>query len=69
MSLTQQVVMDKKGNAVAVQIPISQYKKIMDQLEELDDIKSFDKAMKRKHEFLPFKEVVQRLKLKRKKKK
>jgi hypothetical protein len=66
MSITEQILLDNKGNAVAVQIPINQYKKIMEQLEELEDIKSFDKAMKRKQAFVPFKEAVQRLKAQRK---
>ena len=69
MTISEQVLMDKNGNAVAVQIPINQYKKIMEQLEELDDIKAYDKAMKRKHVFVPFNEAVQRLKAQRKSKK
>ena len=68
MSISGQIVLDKKGNAVAVQIPINQYKKMMEQLEELEDIKSFDKAVKRKHTFVPFKESVERLKAQRKRK-
>ncbi len=66
MSITEQLVMDKKGNTVAVQIPVNQYRKIKLMLEELDDIKAFDKAMKRKQSFIPFNEAVKNIKSNRK---
>lgn len=68
MSITEQVVVDKKGNTIAVQIPVNQYRKIKELLEELDDIKAFDKAMKRKHHFSSFDEAVKRIKSNRKEK-
>ncbi|MBL7741327.1 MAG: hypothetical protein JNK14_19035 [Chitinophagaceae bacterium] len=67
MSIKEQVVMDKKGKPVAVQIPVSQYKKMLEMMEELEDIKAFDKAIKRKHQFIPFSDAVKRLKITRKK--
>jgi PHD/YefM family antitoxin component YafN of YafNO toxin-antitoxin module len=68
MSITEQIVMDKNGNAVAVQIPVNQYKKIKEMLEELEDIKAFNKAMNRKQQFSPFEEAVKRIKARRKNK-
>jgi PHD/YefM family antitoxin component YafN of YafNO toxin-antitoxin module len=68
MSITEQIITDKNGNAVAVQIPVNQYKKIKEMLEELEDIKAFDKALSRKQQFLPFDEAVKRIKVKRKNK-
>ncbi len=65
MSITEQILMDKKGNAIAVQIPMSKYKKIKEMLEELEDIKAFDKAMKRKQRFTPFPQAVKKIKSKR----
>lgn len=67
MSITEHIIKDKKGKAVAVQIPVVQYKKMLNKLEELDNIKAFDKAIKRKHQFVPFEESVRRLRAKRKK--
>ncbi len=67
MNIMEQVVMDKKGNAIAVQISMTRYKKILEKLEELDDIKAFDKAMKRKHQFIPFEDSVKHHKSSRKK--
>lgn len=67
MSITEQIVTNKKGKAVAVQIPLSQYKKLLELAEEMEDIKAFDRAMKRKKDFIPFEQAVKELKAKRKK--
>jgi PHD/YefM family antitoxin component YafN of YafNO toxin-antitoxin module len=67
MSITEQVVVDKKGKTVAIQIPVGQYKKMLEMMEELEDIKAFDKAVKRKQQFTPFTKAVKRLKVSRKK--
>lgn len=67
MSITEQIVTNKKGKAVAVQIPMSQYKKLLELAEEMEDIRAFDRAMKRKHKYVPFAQAVKELKSKRKK--
>jgi antitoxin (DNA-binding transcriptional repressor) of toxin-antitoxin stability system len=66
MSISEQVVLNKKGKPVAVQIPMSQYKKLLVLAEEMEDIKAYDTAMKRKHQFTPFDKAVKELKAKRK---
>ncbi len=68
MSITEQIVTNKKGKAIAVQLPIHQYKKLLELAEEMEEIKTYDNAMKRKHVFIPFDEAVKELKAKRKKK-
>jgi hypothetical protein len=67
MSITEQIITNKKGKAVAVQIPLTQYKKLLELAEEMEDIKAFDRAMKRKKDFIPFEQAVKELKAKRKK--
>jgi hypothetical protein len=67
MSITEQIVKDKKGKTVAVQIPVNQYKKLLELAEEMEDIKAYDKAIKRKHDYVPFNTAVKELKAKRKK--
>ena len=69
MSITEQVVLDNKGRAIAVQIPISQYRKLLELAEEMEDIKAYDRAKKRKQDFIPFSQVVKELKAKRKNRK
>jgi len=66
MSITEQVILNKKGKAVAVQIPMNQYKKLLELAEEMEDIKAYDLAMKRKLHFIPFDKAVKELKAKRK---
>lgn len=66
MSINEQVVLNKKGKAVAVQIPMNQYKKLLELAEEMEDIKAYDLAMKRKPQFIHFDKAVKELKAKRK---
>ena len=67
MSITEQIVTDKKGKAIAVQLPVNQYKKLLELAEEMEEIKAYDRAMKRNHKFIPFDQAVKELKGKRKK--
>jgi PHD/YefM family antitoxin component YafN of YafNO toxin-antitoxin module len=39
-----QFVTDEKGKKVAVILPIEQYQKMIEELEEADDIRLYDKA-------------------------
>ncbi len=66
MSITEQIVTDKKGKAIAVQLPLNQYKKLLELAEEMEDIKAYDRAMKRKYSFIPFSKAISELKVKRK---
>lgn len=52
-----QFVTDNNGNKVAVIIPIDDYNKIVEDLEELDDIKLYDIAKKDKQVFLDAEEA------------
>jgi hypothetical protein len=60
-------ITDKKGKVIAVQLPVSQYKKLLELAEEMEEIKAYDRAMKRTHKFIPFDKAVRQLKAKRKK--
>jgi len=62
MSIIEQVVLNKKGKPVAVQIPMNQYKKLLVLAEEMADIKAYDRAIKRKHYFTPFTKAIKELK-------
>jgi hypothetical protein len=67
MSITEQIIKDKKGKAIAIQLPLNQYKKLLELAEEMEEIKAFDRAIKRKHKFIPFNQAVKELRDKRKK--
>ena len=62
-----QFVTDDRGNKVAVILHVKDYEKIMDDLDELDCIKAYDKAKSRKMEFKPADEVFKAIDEKRRK--
>jgi PHD/YefM family antitoxin component YafN of YafNO toxin-antitoxin module len=45
-SLKQQFIKDEQGNKIAVILPIQDYEKMMEEIEELEDIKLYDEAKK-----------------------
>ena len=57
-ALRQQFIEDKQGNRIAVLMPIDQYNKMLEQLEEIDDIRSYDAAKTEKDEIIPFDQAV-----------
>ncbi len=63
-----QFVIDDHGKKLAVILPIKDYNKMVDDLEELEDIKLYDKAKKDKQEFIDaeqaFEEIEESLKTK-----
>ena len=46
MTLHPQYVTDSNGRAISVLLPIKEFKIILEELEELEDIKLYDKAKK-----------------------
>jgi hypothetical protein len=52
-----QFITDSKGNKTAVILPIKEYQKILEELEEAQCIKAYDKIKAGKPEFLPAEDV------------
>lgn len=52
-----QYLTDKKGKKTAVVLPIDKYNKLIEQLEDLHDVKLFDVAMKNKGKSIPIDEA------------
>lgn len=61
-----QFVTDDQGKKVAVILPVRDYEKIMEELDELDCIKAYDHAKARKQEFIPANDVFKAIDRKRK---
>lgn len=59
-------ITDDKGNKVSVVLPIKQYKKMIEELEELEDIKLYDEAKASKGKSIPFDEYLKKRALKKK---
>lgn len=68
VSLSENFVIDKKGHKLGVFLDIKTYKHMVDELEELDDIRAFDEAKAVKDEAIPFEKAVREIERKRKKK-
>jgi PHD/YefM family antitoxin component YafN of YafNO toxin-antitoxin module len=56
-----QYIVDEKEQRKAVILPESEWRQILDELEELDDIRAYDKATSKKQETLPFSQAVEEL--------
>ncbi|MDH5399555.1 MAG: hypothetical protein OEX02_15505 [Cyclobacteriaceae bacterium] len=59
-----QFVTDDHGNKLAVILPIKDYQKMLDELEELEDIKLYDRVKARKEESIPFSDYLRKRKQK-----
>jgi len=55
-------VVDRKDNRKAVLIPYAEWKNLMEDLDELEDIRAYDRAKARKDEAIPFEQAVRALK-------
>ena len=53
-----QYITDKDGKKVSVVIPLAEYEQILEELEELDDIKLFDEAKNDKSAAMSFDDYV-----------
>lgn len=60
-----QFVTDDHGKKLAVILPIKEYNKMVDDLEELEDIKLYDAAKKGKQEFIDAEEAFKEIEKKR----
>jgi hypothetical protein len=58
-----QYITDLDGRKVSVILPVRDYEKILEELEELADIKAYDRAKARKSEPVPFEEAVKEIEL------
>jgi hypothetical protein len=55
-----QYITDKKGKKLSVVLSITQYKKMLEDLEELEDIRLYDAVKARKEKSIPFTQYLQR---------
>ena len=63
-----QFITDDNGKKLAVILPIKDYNEMIENLEELEDIKLYDKAKKDKDDALPIDEAFKLIEQERKKK-
>ena len=61
-----QFVLDDKDNKVAVILLIEEYKRICEELEELESIRAYDAAKASKDEVIPFDQAIKEIESSRK---
>ena len=64
-ALRRQFILNKQGKPIAVLIPIDQYDKILEQLEEIDDIRAYDAAEAEEDEIIQFDQALNEIEDKR----
>ncbi len=62
-----QYITDNSGKKISVVIPIKDFKSILEDLEELEDIKQYDKVKKSNEPSIPIEEAFKIIEAKRKK--
>jgi hypothetical protein len=63
--MNENFVVDKEGHKIGVFLDIKTYEHLVDELEELEDIRTFDAAKSAQDEAIPFEQAVQEIERKR----
>ncbi|MCB1124847.1 MAG: hypothetical protein KDM81_00015 [Verrucomicrobiae bacterium] len=61
MKAVQDYVVDTQGRRKAVVVPIAEWQRIQEALEELADIQAYDEAKQQPSELIPFEQAVSEL--------
>ncbi|MFO7869996.1 MAG: hypothetical protein R6V03_01010 [Kiritimatiellia bacterium] len=54
-------VVDEKQNPKSVILPVSEWQRVVEDLEELDDIRTYDKAKAGPQDAIPFEQAVREI--------
>jgi len=68
-TINPQYIIDKKGNRISVVIPVTEFETILDDLEELEDIRLYDDAKSVNEPSIPIDKAFEMIEEKRKNKK
>ena len=60
-----QFITDTKGRKVSVILPMRDYNKMIEELEELADIRAYDEAKANGEESIPFEQAIKEIEAKR----
>ena len=55
-------LVDAKARKKAVLVPLSEWRRVVKALEELEDIRAYDKAKSRRESAVPFEQAVRQIK-------
>ena len=68
LTLKPQYITDNAGKKISVVLPMKDFKAIMEELEELEDIKLYDEAKKSNEPSIPIDDAFKMIEAKRKEK-
>ncbi|TDW99181.1 hypothetical protein [Dinghuibacter silviterrae] len=57
--LSATYITDDKGKKISAVLPIKQYQQILEELEELEDIRAYDKVKAKKEKPIPLRDAIQ----------
>jgi PHD/YefM family antitoxin component YafN of YafNO toxin-antitoxin module len=66
LTIRPQYITDNAGKKISVVLPLEDFKAIMEELEELEDIKLYDEAKKSNEPSIPIDEAFKMIEAKRK---
>ncbi|HEV2523788.1 MAG TPA: hypothetical protein VGU44_01480 [Gammaproteobacteria bacterium] len=61
-AIHEQYLINEKGQKKAVVLPVSEWKKVLEILEEYEDIRAYDQAKAKKSDPVSFKKIAAKLK-------
>jgi PHD/YefM family antitoxin component YafN of YafNO toxin-antitoxin module len=67
LTMHPQYITDNSGKKISVVLPMKDFKAIMEELEELEDIRLYDEAKKSKETSIPIDEAFKMIESKRRK--
>ncbi len=66
LTINPQYITDNNGKKISVVLSLKEYKAIIEELEELEDIRTYDETIKFKESSLPIDEAFEMIEQKRK---
>ena len=65
LTMHPEYIVDEKARRKAVLVSFTEWQQLMEAIEELDDIRAYDKAKEEPDDLVPFGEAVRQIKAKR----
>ena len=66
IDIKPQFITDNAGNKISVVLPLKEFKAIMEELEDIEDVKLYDEAKKSNEPSIPIDEAFKMIEAKRK---
>ncbi|MBI5326453.1 MAG: hypothetical protein HZB41_14470 [Ignavibacteriae bacterium] len=61
IAIKEKFIVDEKGNKTDVVLPIEDYEKLLNELEDIEDVKVYDNAKMKNDEVIPFEDAMKEI--------